>query len=97
MFYFCFCYNAHVHVADNVQQRPLGSHFSVGRRIRCNTGAAGLRPKLRGRPVGFDGGRTATEASAAVRQLRRGELGGNSASPFPEYNPFLLQVAVHVL
>ncbi|CAL8406059.1 unnamed protein product [Arctogadus glacialis] len=28
-----------VHVAENVQQRPLGSHFSVGRRIRCNTGS----------------------------------------------------------
>ena len=27
-----------VHVAENVQQRPLGSHISVGRRIRCNTG-----------------------------------------------------------
>ena len=37
MFYLCFCYNAHrlhtrqrfklVHVAENVQQRPLGSHF----------------------------------------------------------------------
>ena len=52
MFYLCFCYNAHrfstscpstsnsccVHVAENVQQRPLGSHFSVGRRIQCNTG-----------------------------------------------------------
>ena len=23
MFYLCFCYNAHVHVAENVQQRPL--------------------------------------------------------------------------
>ena len=38
MFYLRFCYNAHVHVADNVQERPLRSHFSVGRRIRCNTG-----------------------------------------------------------
>jgi hypothetical protein len=27
-----------VHIAENMQQRPLGSHFSVGRRIRCNTG-----------------------------------------------------------
>jgi hypothetical protein len=39
MFYLCFCYNANVHVAENVQQRPLGSHFSVGRRIRCDTGS----------------------------------------------------------
>ena len=38
MFYLPFCYNANVHVAENVQQRPLGSHFSVGRRIRFNTG-----------------------------------------------------------
>ena len=26
-----------VHVAENVKQRPLWSHFSVVRRIRCNT------------------------------------------------------------
>ena len=26
--------------AEHMQQRPLGSHFSVGRRIRCNTGVA---------------------------------------------------------
>ena len=32
---FMFFYNAHVHVAENVQQRPLGSYFSVGRIIRC--------------------------------------------------------------
>ena len=25
-------------IAENMQQRPLGSHFSVGRRIPCNTG-----------------------------------------------------------
>ena len=37
MFYLCFCYNARMHVVENVQQRPLGSRFSVGRRIRCNT------------------------------------------------------------
>ena len=37
MFHLCFCYNSLVHVAENVQQRTLGSHFSVGRRIRCNT------------------------------------------------------------
>ena len=29
------------------------------------------------------------------RQLRRGKLGGSSASQLPEYNPFLLHVAVH--
>jgi hypothetical protein len=65
------------------------------------------------RPDGFDGGQTAAEASAAVRQsgssagaaeaslavrqLRRGELGGSSAFQLPEYNPFLLHVAVHGL
>ena len=50
MFYLCFCYNARrfldsvstlqtrADVAENAQQRPLGSHFSAGRRIRCNTG-----------------------------------------------------------
>ena len=43
--------------------------------------AAGLRPD------GFDGG----------RQLRRGELGGTPAAQPPEYNPFLLHVAVHGL
>ena len=26
------------HVSENVQQRPLGSDFSVGRRIKSNTG-----------------------------------------------------------
>ena len=41
--------------------------------------------------------RNAAEASAAVRQLRRGELGGSSAFQLPEYNPFLLHVAVHGL
>ncbi|XP_030193666.1 protein transport protein Sec24D-like [Gadus morhua] len=28
-------------IAEHMQQRPLGSHFSVGRRIRCNPGAPG--------------------------------------------------------
>ena len=32
--------NANVHVAENVKQRPLGSHFSVGLSIRCNAGKA---------------------------------------------------------
>ena len=27
MFYLSFCYNAHVHVAETVQQRPLGHTF----------------------------------------------------------------------
>jgi hypothetical protein len=44
MFYVCFCHACLrfklVHIAVNIQQRPLGSHFSVGRRIRCNTGVA---------------------------------------------------------
>ena len=31
MFIYIFCYNAHVHAAENVQLRPLGPHFSVGR------------------------------------------------------------------
>ncbi|CAL8351151.1 unnamed protein product [Boreogadus saida] len=49
--------------------------------------AAGLTPKLRLRPDGFNGGQTAAEASAAVqwgfsaeasvRQLLLGELGGS--------------------
>lgn len=34
----CTLHVKHVQVvAENLQQRPLGSHFSVGRRIRCNT------------------------------------------------------------
>ena len=36
-----------VHVAENVQQRPLGSHISVGRRIRCNTGTLPVFPGFR--------------------------------------------------
>ena len=42
MFYVCFCHACLrfklVHIAENMQQRPLGSHFSLGRRIRCNSG-----------------------------------------------------------
>jgi hypothetical protein len=34
-------------------------------------------------------------STAAIRQLRRGELGGSSAAQLLEYNPFLLHVAVH--
>jgi hypothetical protein len=44
MFQVCFCHACLrfkvVHIAENMQQRPLGSHFSLGRRIRCNTGVA---------------------------------------------------------
>ena len=44
MFHVCFCHACLrfklVHIAENMQQRPLGSHFSLGRRIRCNTGVA---------------------------------------------------------
>ena len=44
MFYECFCHTCLrfnlMHIAENMQQRPLGSHFSVGRRIWCNTGVA---------------------------------------------------------
>ena len=42
MFYLCLCRACLcfklVQVAEHMQQRPLGSHFSVGRRIRCNPG-----------------------------------------------------------
>ena len=40
MFYLSFCYNANVHVAETVKQRPLESHFSVGLNIRGNAGKA---------------------------------------------------------
>ena len=56
MFYLCFWYNARrlharqrfklVHVAENVRQRHLGSHFSVGRRIRCNNGTGGIDGRI---------------------------------------------------
>ncbi|CAL8321400.1 unnamed protein product [Boreogadus saida] len=46
-----------------------------------SSGAAGLRPD------GFDGS----------RQLWSGELRGSPAAQLPEYNPFLLHVAVHGL
>ena len=49
VFYLCFCYNAprlHAWLATNswtlqkmCYSAPWGSHFTVGRRIRCNTGA----------------------------------------------------------
>ena len=31
-----------LHATENVQQRPLGSDFSVGRRILCNTRSLSL-------------------------------------------------------
>jgi hypothetical protein len=53
----------------------------------CTPGAE-LPPKLAGPLRGI---------SAADRQLRRGELGGSTATQLPVYNPFLLQVTVHGL
>ena len=35
-----------VHVAENVQQRPLVSHFSMGRRILCNPHRVEIRGPL---------------------------------------------------
>ena len=34
------------HVAENVQQCPMGSHFSVGRRILCNTRSLSLLDRI---------------------------------------------------
>ena len=45
MLYLCFCHACLrfklVHIAEHVQQRPLGSHISTGRRVRRNTGTPG--------------------------------------------------------
>jgi hypothetical protein len=57
MLYLCFCHACLrfklVHIAEHVQQRPLGSHISTGRRILCNTGTPGAVKRLGGE---FSGG-----------------------------------------
>ena len=52
-------------------------------------GAAGLLPKLWRRPDGFDGGRTAAEASTAVRRgvARRQSGISGSTLPFSSMSP----------
>ncbi|CAL8234863.1 unnamed protein product [Boreogadus saida] len=83
------------HRYDFVDQRTSSSgsggsaaalQLSYGSTILFSVGAAGLPPS--------SPHRTSAEASAAIWQLQRGKLGGSPAAQLPEYNPFLLHVAV---
>ncbi|CAL8388071.1 unnamed protein product [Boreogadus saida] len=78
--------------APGVHRRSCRTATERLRRQQPGSSGGGLPPSSPRRSC-----RTATEASAAVRQLRRGELGGSPAAQLPEYNPFLLHVAVHGL
>ena len=75
----CLPFKLHVHVAENVQQRPLGSQFTVDNRIRLKTGTH-LQP---GSEAGSGGSQPGSEAGSGGSQPGS-EAGSGGSQPGSE-------------